>query len=147
MQVFYYTLEVLSMRAKPVPPDEQYRLIMECRSSGMTDCQWCMEHDIKPGTFYNWVKRLRQNGCADIPKAAGRMPSGRQDVVRIDFTEPSSQVPGISQTSGTICWSSPSPSVVPVLELLTADAVVRVPQGTDPSFLEQVIRILGGIPC
>ena len=36
------------MRAKLVPVNEQYRLIMECRASGMTDYQWCVEHDIKP---------------------------------------------------------------------------------------------------
>ena len=48
------------MRSKRIPAEEQYRLIMECRQSGLTDHQWCVEHDIKPGTFYNWVKRLRQ---------------------------------------------------------------------------------------
>ena len=53
------------MRAKPVNADEQYRLIMECRASGLTDYQWCIEHGIKPGTFYNWVKRLRQKGCTE----------------------------------------------------------------------------------
>ena len=51
------------MRSKRIPTEEQYRLIMECRQSGLTDHQWCVEHDIKPGTFYNWVKRLRQKGC------------------------------------------------------------------------------------
>ncbi len=51
------------MRSKRIPAEEQYRLIMECRQSGLTDHQWCVEHDIKPGTFYNWVKRLRQKGC------------------------------------------------------------------------------------
>ncbi len=53
------------MRSKRIPAEEQYRLIMECRQSGLTDHQWCVEHDIKPGTFYNWVKRLRQKGCVD----------------------------------------------------------------------------------
>ena len=53
------------MRSKRIPAEEQYRLIMECRQSGLTDHQWCVEHDIKPGTFYNWVKRLRQKGCMD----------------------------------------------------------------------------------
>lgn len=52
--------------------DEQYRLIMECRSSGLSDFQWCNEHGIKPGTFYNWVKRLRKKSCYDIPPATGR---------------------------------------------------------------------------
>ena len=54
------------MRSKRIPAKEQYRLIMECRQSGLTDHQWCVEHDIKPGTFYNWVKRLRQKGCVDL---------------------------------------------------------------------------------
>ena len=40
------------MRSKRIPVEEQYRLIMECRQSGLTDHQWCVEHDIKPGTFY-----------------------------------------------------------------------------------------------
>lgn len=53
------------MRSKKIPAEERYRLIMECRQSGLTDYQWCVEHDIKPGTFYNWVKRLRQKGCTE----------------------------------------------------------------------------------
>lgn len=52
------------MRATRIPADEQYRLIMECRTSGLTDHEWCLQHDIKPGTFYNWVKRLRKAGCS-----------------------------------------------------------------------------------
>ena len=44
-----------------VPADMQYQLIMECRSSGLTDFQWCKEHGIHPGTFYNWVSRLRKD--------------------------------------------------------------------------------------
>ena len=45
------------MRSKRIPAEKQYRLIMECRQSGLTDHQWCVEHNIKPGTFYNWVKK------------------------------------------------------------------------------------------
>ena len=54
------------MRAKPIPMEEQYKLVLECRQSGLSDYHWCLEHDIKPGTFYNWVKRLRKAGM-DIP--------------------------------------------------------------------------------
>lgn len=50
------------MPAKPVKAKEQYRLVMECRSSGLTDHQWCREKGICPGTFYGWVRRLRQKG-------------------------------------------------------------------------------------
>lgn len=58
------------MRRSRVSSEEQYRLIMEWRQSGLSDYQWCLEHDINPGTFYNWVKRLRQKQCQDIPEAA-----------------------------------------------------------------------------
>ena len=75
------------MRSKRIPVEEQYRLIMECRQSGLTDHQWCVEHDIKPGTFYNWVKRLRQKGCVDLPASTRRTYCApeSQDVVRVDF--------------------------------------------------------------
>ena len=75
------------MRSKRIPAEEQYRLIMECRQSGLTDHQWCVEHDIKPGTFYNWVKRLRQKGCVDLPASTGRTYRApeSQEVVRVDF--------------------------------------------------------------
>ena len=55
------------MKTQRRTADEQYQLIMECRSSGLSDYQWCTEHNINPGTFYNWVKRLRKKACYDIP--------------------------------------------------------------------------------
>ena len=48
------------MRAKRRTEQEQYDMIMECRQSGLSDHQWCLEHDINPGTFYNWVRRFRK---------------------------------------------------------------------------------------
>ena len=60
------------MRAKPIPIEKQYQLVLECRQSGLSDYNWCLEHDIKPGTFYNWVKRLRKAGTYAIPKPASR---------------------------------------------------------------------------
>ena len=76
------------MRAKPIPMEEQYKLVLECRQSGLSDYHWCLEHDIKPGTFYNWVKRLRKAGTYTIPAPAGRdtytaMP--RQDIVKVEL--------------------------------------------------------------
>ena len=38
------------MKAQSRTANEQYQLIMECRTSGLSDYQWCTEHDIKPGT-------------------------------------------------------------------------------------------------
>ena len=78
------------MREKSVPAGRQYELIMECRSSGLSDAQWCMEHGIRPGTFYNWVSKLKKKACYDIPEPNCRhlpVPSQTQDVVRIAMKE------------------------------------------------------------
>ena len=135
------------MRAKAVTTDEQYRLIMECRASGMTDYQWCIAHNIKPGTFYNWVKRLRQSGSMDIPAPAGNKEPARQDIVEIHLDQPSATVPASGMLSDAFTGTSPISSQPPMLELAMAGAVLRIPQGTDPSLLEQVLFILKGLPC
>ncbi len=135
------------MRAKAVTADEQYRLIMECRASGMTDYQWCMAHNIKPGTFYNWVRRLRQRGSMEIPTPAGNQEPARQDIVEIHLRQPSAAVPASEVPSDTFTGTSTISNQPPVLELAMAGATLRIPQGTDPVFLEQVLFILKGLPC
>ena len=40
--------------------EEWFRLINECRRSGLSDSQWCKQHDIRDSTFFCAVKRLRE---------------------------------------------------------------------------------------
>lgn len=138
------------MRAKRIPFEQQLQLIMECRSSGLTDAQWCLEHNIKPSTFYNWVKRNQQKACAVIPDATGRkarqVPTSRQDVVRID----PKQLP----VDEPVCTGSPvfTPAgclSVPehVLEIEMAGALLRITNDVSPGLLAQTIRIIRGMPC
>ena len=127
------------MRAPNVSEEEQYRLIMECRRSGLSDQQWCMNHNIKPGTFYNWVKRLRQKGCHDIPIATGRTirSSVSQEVVKIERKPTTiSQLPNIS--SGSVPFS---------MELTIGNVKLTIPNGTDPVLLAQTIKVLSEFTC
>lgn len=119
------------MRASRVSVEEQYRLIMECRKSGLSDHQWCLNHDIKPGTFYNWVKRLRQSGCPDFPAATGRssLQSVPQEVVKIQMKQ--TDVPQLANT----------------MELSVGNIQLRIPNGTDPMLLAQTIKILSELTC
>ena len=111
---------------------------MECRRSGLSDQQWCMNHDIKPGTFYNWVKRLRQKGCQDIPAATGRSTGTvSQEVVKI---ERSQQV--VSQMADIPFGQVPVP-----MELLIGNAKLIIPNGTDPMLLTQTIKVLSEFTC
>ncbi|WP_431857430.1 IS66 family insertion sequence element accessory protein TnpA, partial [Mediterraneibacter gnavus] len=139
----------LLMRSKRIPAEEQYRLIMECRQSGLTDHQWCVEHDIKPGTFYNWVKRLRQKGCMDFPASTGRSYSApeSQEVVRVDFhdtdtrsyEQPLNMIPTSTERNNI--------SVAEPMRLSVGSFLLTIPNGTDPQLLAQTLHIMKELEC
>ena len=139
----------LLMRSKRIPAEEQYRLIMECRQSGLTDHQWCVEHDIKPGTFYNWVKRLRQKGCMDLPASTGRSHSApeSQEVVRVDFHD--TDTPSYEQPLNMIPTSTErnNISVAEPMRLSVGSFLLTIPNGTDPKLLAQTLRIMKELEC
>ena len=47
------------MRVARVSPQRQYELLMECRSSGMTDSQWCI-HQKKPRYYRDQLGVIRK---------------------------------------------------------------------------------------
>ena len=125
------------MRSPRVPAEEHYRLIMECRKSGLSDHQWCLNNDINPGTFYNWVSRLRKSNSVDIPDknpVSAYVPTD-QEVVKIEMNSLSA--------SNAIDKSTD----VSVMELVTGNTGLRIPNGTDPMLLAKTIRILTELSC
>ena len=60
--VLLYLQGAIIMNTNVVRKPAQIRLITECRRSGPSDYQWCREQGINPGTFYNWVSKLRKAG-------------------------------------------------------------------------------------
>ena len=137
------------MRNKRIPTEEQSRLIMECRQSGLTDHQWCVEHDIKLGTFYNWVKWLRQKGCMDLSASTGRSYSvlESQEVVRVDFHD--IDMLSYEQPLDTLPTSGErnSFSVTEPMKLSVGSFLLTIPNGTDPQLLAQTFRIMKGLKC
>ena len=132
--------------------DEQYELIMECRSSGLSDQQWCMQHDINPGTFYNWVKRLRKKACYEIPVATGRdklTTPVKQEVVKVDIVpdpKPIRQNP-VLPTVRTHALDYEPDTVVAPIEIRIHDAILRITNDVDPRLLPQILRNIGGSVC
>ena len=152
MQALYYIYGgAVIMRSPRKSIDEQYALVIECRSSGLSDQQWCMQHDINPGTFYNWVKRLRQKACYEIPAATGRAgltAPVKQEVVKVDIVpdpEPISKTsdqPVITNTS----HNTEPEDTVPI-EIRIHDAVIRITNDVDPRLFTQILRNIGGSVC
>ena len=50
--------------------DEWLTLINECRSSGLSDYDWCQRNGISHHTFYKAVRRLRASAC-EVPDQTG----------------------------------------------------------------------------
>lgn len=134
------------MRATRHTPDEQYQLIMECRSSGLSDYQWCTKHGINPGTFYNWVKRLRKTARYDIPPAAScgsYAASEKQDVVKLEILPDQSEQMLEPGTSSPLL----DRGIVPVMEISCGAAVIRITNDIAPQLLSQILGTIGGFPC
>lgn len=52
---------------------QQYRMnqwikiIKECHSSGENITSWCRNNNIKPNTYYYWLKKIRAAACKALP--------------------------------------------------------------------------------
>ena len=128
-----------------VPADKQYQLIMECRSSGLTDFQWCKEHGIHPGTFYNWVSRCRKTAADQIPAANYghlEVPRPKQDVVPIDI------VPNhIPEQHTALQMLNSNPDNSHTIEVSMKDITVRISNDADPVLLTRTFRMLQEFSC
>ena len=134
-----------------VPADQQYQLIMECRSSGLTDYQWCKEHGIHPGTFYNWVSRLRKKACYDIPDPVSRealIPPAVQEVVRLDLSPKTNSNPSGILSAGLI-QETPEQQVplAAMIEISPGRATIRLANGTEPAMLDRILSLVKGSVC
>lgn len=123
--------------------EEQYQLVLACRQSGLSDYNWCRENGINPGTFYNWVKRLRDYGGYDIPDPAGRdtytaLP--KQDVVKIELVEESPA--RIYQEQETSAHYPATASFQHSLELHVGSIKVMVSNDIDPDVLALALQMV-----
>ena len=133
-----------------VPVDQQLQLIMECRNSGLSDYQWCKEHGIHPGTFYNWVSRLRRKACREIPESISKSepsPAPIQEVVRLNFRSKAENPEPM-----LLCQPAPaSPTCIAdiyaSIEVSLGNAIIRIANGADPAILDRVLSLVKGTVC
>ena len=121
---------------------QQIKLIMECRKSGLSDYQWCKQKGINPGTFYNWVSKLRKRGYT-FPDSISKSDSKPmvQEVVKVDVVEQEVSSPIIEQNVHTL----PSGFNTDVAaELIVGNVTLRLFNGADSQIVQTVMKYLGG---
>ena len=143
------------MRSKRISPDEQLRLITECRQSGLTDYEWCQQHSIKASTFYAWVHRLKQSGEIDIsaviPTVVRKEPE-QPDIVKIKIEGEKriATIPKPAITPETPLETLPSMQTkpgYPVMEVIIRNVHLRVTNDVNPALLAETIRLLRSAGC
>jgi len=135
------------MRTKRILPDEQMRLIIECRQSGLSDYQWCRMNDIPPSTFYTWISRLRKIGMT-IPESSGpaKRPSvSLQEVVKVNLLPDSVSMPAPVHTEqNTLIEADLAAKELPAVEILIGNATIRFYNSTNKSLVETTLKCMGG---
>ena len=132
------------MNPNGVKKPEQIKLIMECRRSGLSDYQWCQKQGINPGTFYNWVSKLRKAGYT-IPDSAGKVVGVpvMQEVVKLDLVESETSAPAMMEQSTSL----PALSGVPCIaaEIECGNIRMRIFNGADAAVVQNTFQCIGGM--
>lgn len=112
-------------------------MIMECRSSGLTDHQWCEQNGIGNSTFYYWINQLKETGAVIPPRSTCETitPALKQDVVRVDIVQSEDR---ISSTSETECCCNN------VVEIAIGKAVIKISNEISKDLLVNLMSCLGG---
>lgn len=81
------------------------QLIQECRTSGLSDKEWCFQNGIPVSTFYYHARKLRASAC-QLPEkkgAAGSPPGGSplvQEVVPLALYDEGAGIPDAAGPQG-----------------------------------------------
>ena len=138
-----------TMRTKGVNKEQQLKYILECRNSGLTDYQWCQEHGIHPGTFYNWVSKLKKAGYADIPDPISRLNKIliKHEIVKLEVTPDVVMADNLPEKMEQNACFSNEPSKDSVVEIVLSNATIRFVNNTNEMLFKQTLKYLGGTLC
>lgn len=125
---------------KRVCKEDQIKLIMECRQSGLSDYQWCEQNGIHPGTFYNWVSKLKKSGYTlpDTQKNSEMKPE-IQEVVKVDLID------SVSEVEQNVSLQTQPREGYLAAELQIGNITLRLFNGADENLIPNTLRCIGGM--
>lgn len=136
------------MTKKRISAAEQFRLVTECRQSGLTDAGWCRENNISISTFYNWTSRLKKRGIA-LPVPSCTAAGEKHEVVRLDIIDCDHTVVEMSDGCSGQAGDRSLPAVCeeakyshPVMELSFGDVSLKISNDVDPLLLSSLMKNL-----
>jgi len=126
--------------------EEQYELVLECRKSGLSDREWCFRKGIPQSTFYQWLNKLRNQACYEIPETeSGNSELSniqKQEVVKLNMypENPKYEKKALNAT----CSSTyERPAITIEIEGIR----LSVENYADPTLLAQTLKMIRGFIC
>ncbi len=71
-------------------------IVRQCLSSGQTVAVWCAENNIKPASYYYWLRKIRKAACEALPSL-----SGNNSIVPLNFSDEGVKVDSSDQESSS----------------------------------------------
>jgi hypothetical protein len=126
--------------------EEQYELVLECRKSGLSDREWCFRKEIPQSTFYQWLKKLRDQACYKIPETeSGNSEISnvqKQDVVKLNMYPENPKYE--KKALNTACSSTHER---PAITIEIEGIRLSVENYADPTLLAQTLKMIRGFIC
>ena len=119
--------------------EDWYRLIMDCRKSGLSDAQFCRANGIPNSSFSSAIKRLRGKSLA-IPEVSDvdihDLTLPKQDVVKVDI------VNDIQPPMEYIPEVAPHIDNSHMIEIKLGDVQISLCNGADPELVARTLSAL-----
>ncbi len=119
---------------------QKYDMIMECRSSGLSDYLWCKQQGISTSTFYGWVKQLRNVG-GQLPEhsdAESYHNEAKPDIVKLEVVDE-------SPDNTVLPMALPKASTNYSIEINIGSVDIRIANDVDHKLFSQLMSSLRGV--
>ena len=88
-----------------------FDLILEARSSGLSDRTWCLQNNVPPSTFYYHIHKLR-NKVIDLPASRSTIVPEAHEIVKLEVLD-EDKLPAVSsyEEEPAVVQNTPTPVV------------------------------------
>lgn len=124
--------------------EEWYRIIMDCRKSGMSDTQYCSTNDIAQSSLWSAIKRLRKKSFAipevsDVDLHEPTLP--KQDVFKVDI------IPDIQPPQELTPVVTPHLDNSYMIEIKLGDIQISLCNGAESGLVAGTLSALRSFVC
>lgn len=134
------------MAHSPYSDEEKIAIINQCRTSGLTDYEWCRQNSLAPGTFYGWIHRLRLKGIEDIPDNPVKyVKTVKNEIVKLEFDAPVLNSDYLSNQQAIPVQSDKTSANV--INISYRDLNISISNDISSELLKTLMNTRGGASC